>query len=281
MTCEKVQELIHAYIDGELDLVNNLEIEGHLSECEACQSEYRGHLNLVARVQDGAQYFAAPDILRKQIKKQIKLGAPERTVGAAVRGRGWFDQRIQEWTASDLANTISNHGRPRRAASKIAIAASVILALSGVLLWMIAARSQSHADNLLAQEVVSSHVRSMMLNHLVDVPSSDQHTVKPWFNGKLDFAPDVKDFADQGFPLVGGRLDYIDNRTVAALIYQRRKHAINLFIWPAPELNNQSAQQSSINGYNVIRWTKSGMRYWAVSDVNSTDLSEFATLMSR
>jgi anti-sigma factor RsiW len=120
----------------------------------------------------------------------------------------------------------------------------------------------------------------MMLNHLVDVPSSDQHTVKPWFNGKLDFAPEVKDLVDQGFPLVGGRLDYIDNRTVAALVYQRRKHSINLFIWPSTG-TDQSAQQFSNHGYNIIHWTQAGASYWAVSDVNSADLSEFAKLLSR
>src|SRR6185503_12846278 len=162
-----------------------------------------------------------------------------------------------------------------------AIAAALILALSGGLLWKIlAARSQSNTDDLLAQEVVSSHIRSMMLNHLVDVPSSDQHTVKPWFNGKLDFAPDVKDLVDQGFPLVGGRLDYVDNRAVAALVYQRRKHSINLFIWPSSDAA-KSTQQFSVNGYNIIHWTNSGSTYWAVSDVNSTDLSEFAKLLSR
>lgn len=248
MTCEQVQELIHAYIDGELDLVNNLEIEGHLGGCEACQSEYRGHLNLVALVQGGAQYFAAPDILKKRIEKQID--APVR---ASFYSRRW-----------------------------LAIAATVILALSGVLLWTIlSVRSQSHADDLLAQEVVSSHIRSMMLNHLVDVPSSDQHTVKPWFNGKLDFAPEVMDLADQGFPLAGGRLDYINNRTVVALVYQRRKHSINLFIWPSSTITDQPAKQSSINGFNLIHWTSSGTTYWAVSDVNSTDLSEFTKLLSR
>ena len=244
MTCEQVQELIHAYIDGELDLVNNLEIEGHLGACEVCQSEYRRHLNLVALVQGGAQHFAAPDILRKRIHRQART---------TPRSRRW-----------------------------LAIAAAVILALSGGLLWKIlAARSQSNTDDLVAQEVVSSHIRSMMLNHLVDVPSSDQHTVKPWFNGKLDFAPDVKDLADQGFPLIGGRLDYVDNRTVAALVYQRRKHSINLFIWPSTRAANQSTQQFSVNGYNIIRWTNSGATYWAVSDVNNADLSEFAKLVSR
>ena len=246
MTCEQLQELINAYIDGELDLVNNLAIEGHLGECEVCQAEFRGHLNLVALVQGGAQYFAAPDILKKRIEKRIDTKA----------SKPFYSRR---W---------------------LAIAAAVILALSGGLLWKIlAARSHSQTDDLVAQEVVSSHIRSMMLNHLVDVPSSDQHTVKPWFNGKLDFAPDVKDLADQGFPLVGGRLDYIDNRTVAALVYQRRKHSINLFIWPGTP--TQPAQQFSVNGYNIIHWTRSGATYWAVSDVNSADLSEFAQLLSR
>ncbi len=246
MTCEQAQELIHAYIDGELDLVNNLEIEGHLGECEACRSEHQEHLNVRALVRGGAQYNRAPDLVKKRIRKQINSAPRMRSTS-----RRW-----------------------------IAAAAAVILTLSGVL-WLIFARSQSQTDNLLAQEVVSSHIRSMMLDHLVDVPSSDQHTVKPWFNGKLDFAPDVKDLADQGFPLVGGRLDYIDNRTVAALAYQRRKHFINLFIWPAPDGNDRSAQQFSINGYNIIHWTKSGTTYWAVSDVNSADVSEFAKLVSR
>ena len=281
MTCEQVQELIHAYIDGELDLVNNLEIEGHLGECEVCQAEHQQHSKMRASVQGCMQYFSAPEILKTRIEAQT--GAAERTVGAALRGRPWFAHGIQETTVSGFPNTIQNHGRPRRAAPTVRstafyFAATVILAVSGMLLWAI--RSQSSADNLVAQEVVSSHIRSMMLNHLVDVPSSDQHTVKPWFNGKLDFAPDVKDLAAYGFPLVGGRLDYIDNRTVAALVYQRRKHSINLFIWPSTRATDQSAQQFSVNGYNIIHWTSSGSKYWAVSDVNSADLSEFAKLVS-
>jgi anti-sigma factor RsiW len=247
VTCEQAQELIHPYIDGELDLVNNLEIEGHFGECEACRSEHQAHLNVRALVQGDAPTFPAPQLLKKRIAKQIN-----RTPRLPSTSRRW-----------------------------LAAAAVVILMLSGVLLWMISARSQSHSDNLLAQEVVSSHIRSMMLSHLVDVPSSDQHTVKPWFNGKLDFAPEVKDFADQGFPLVGGRLDYVDNRTVAALVYQRRKHFINLFIWPASAARDRSAQQFSNHGYNVIHWTQSDATYWAVSDVNSADLREFATLVSR
>jgi len=246
VTCEQAQELIHAYIDGELDFLKNMEIEAHLGDCEACRSEHQGHSNVRALVQGGAQYFRAPELLKKRIERQIKP-TPR------LKSRRW-----------------------------LAAAAAVILTLSGMLSWTIfSARSQSHADNLLAQEVVSGHIRSMMLNHLVDVPSSDQHTVKPWFNGKLDFAPEVKDLADQGFPLTGGRLDYIDNRTVAALVYQRRKHSINLFIWPSSGVIDQPAQQSSVHGYNIVHWKRSGANYWAVSDVNSADLSEFAKLLSR
>ena len=242
MTCEQAQELINAYIDGELDLLRTMEIEGHLGECEVCRSEHQEHLNVRALLRGGAQYFSAPELLSKRIEKKVKP--------SARLSRRW-----------------------------LATAAAVILTAFGLLLSSFLYSPRT--DNLLAQEIVSSHIRSMMLDHLVDVPSSDQHTVKPWFNGKLDFAPEVKDFADQGFPLVGGRLDYIDNRTVAALVYQRRKHSINLFIWPSTSATNQPAQQSSANGYNLIHWTQSGATYWAVSDVNSADLNEFAKLVSR
>ena len=208
-----------------------------------CQSEYHDQLNVKNLVRAHAQYYTAPEILRKRIEKQIQPAA-RRSVSPS-------------WLAA---------------------AAAVILAVCSVLLWTIIT-ARTRPDDLLAQEIVSSHVRSMMLDHLVDVPSSDQHTVKPWFNGKLDFAPEVKDFAAQGFPLVGGRLDYIDNRTVAALIYQRRKHSINLFVWPSSSATDRPPQQLSRQGYNVVHWISSGTCYWAVSDVSSADLNEFAQLV--
>jgi anti-sigma factor RsiW len=126
----------------------------------------------------------------------------------------------------------------------------------------------------MAQQVVSSHIRSLQANHLSDIVSTDQHTVKPWFSGKLDFAPVVKDLAAQGFPLEGGRLDYLDNRPVAALVYKRRQHTINLFLWPTPG-SDSGARTFSIRGYNLAHWTRSHMAYWAVSDVNAGDLAEF------
>ena len=136
-------------------------------------------------------------------------------------------------------------------------------------------------EDTLTRELISGHVRSLMANHLADVSSSDKHTVKPWFNGKLDFSPPVENLVEQGFPLVGGRLDYLDNRPVAALVYQRKKHFINVFIWPSTQSSETGTKPVTLQGYRLFQWVRSGMTFWAVSDLEESELQEFVRLLQK
>jgi anti-sigma factor RsiW len=162
----------------------------------------------------------------------------------------------------------------------LGVAAALLIAVMTT--WsLINGLSAPSVDEPLAQAVLSSHIRSLMVNHLVDVTSTDQHTVKPWFDGKLDYSPPVVDLAQQGFPLVGGRLDYLNDRAVAALVYKRRSHFINLFIWPSTSTFAPEGKVTAVTrqGYHLITWTKSGMTYWAVSDLEESELQEFVQLV--
>ena len=250
MSCSEIQNLVHASIDGELDLVRSLEIERHLHECPECARVYQAQLALRQKFRDPFLRFKAPGGLRKNIFQALRQSAPAPLPAPTLR---W-------WSAW-------------RWAGATAVVLLAVL-LGGVLGHILREPAPS---NLLAQEVIASHVRSLMANHLADVSSTDQHTVKPWFNGKLDFSPPVKDLASAGFPLTGGRLDFLDNRPVAALVYQRAKHVINLFVWPSTE---ESAEQTlTRQGYHVIHWAGGGMAFWAVSDVNEKELGEFTALI--
>jgi anti-sigma factor RsiW len=252
VSCENTQKLIDGYLDGELDLVRNLEIDGHLKECPSCSQVYESQQALRAAIRTGAPYFKAPAELEKRIRSAVRKASKV----APVR-------RTQPWLS-----TWSWAG------------AAAALAILVLLIWRMAPIvSGPSGDNRVAQEVLSSHIRSLMASHLTDVPSSDHHTVKPWFNGKLDFSPPVPDLAGEGFDLVGGRLDYLEGRPVAALVYQRRKHFINLFVWPEADRSNVAQKAVTHQGYNLLHWTQSGMNYWAVSDLNRSELEEFARLV--
>lgn len=248
MSCQQTHELIHGYLDGEVDLVKSIEIEKHLADCYACTQTYNGLRSLQSTLNDSALRFEPPADLERRLRSAIRRDGESKMRPAMLRW-GW-----------------------------LAVAASLVATM--IVIGIVAGiSSRQPSEDVLAQEVVSSHVRSLMANHLTDVLSSDRHTVKPWFNGKLDFSPTVKDLSQQGFSLNGGRLDYIGNRPVAALVYQRRQHSINLFVWPAAEAPPTGEKASERQGYNVIRWSSAGMTYWAVSDLNLAELQQFVQLV--
>jgi anti-sigma factor RsiW len=247
MSCEEVCEFLDAYVDRELDVKSSSQFDRHLTECAACRARHDRYAQMRSSVQSHMEYFHAPEQFEQKLR--ARLFPLERDESSPTR---------QTWTP---------HWRAW------AMAASVIaVLLSTVVLFQMLRRGSR--SEMVAQQVVSSHIRSLLANHLSDVVSTDQHTVKPWFSGKLDFAPVVKDLSSKGFPLVGGRLDYLDDRAVAALVYKRRQHTINLFLWPS-QASDSGPLLSTIRGYNLVHWTHSHMTYWAVSDVNAGDLREF------
>jgi anti-sigma factor RsiW len=239
--------LIHGYLDGELDLVRNLEIEQHLLSCSLCSRAVQNQKTLRSAMAAGPLYYRSPANL------QDRLLAALRKENKSQRS-AWFKQR--NWLGAGAS-----------------LAAAALLAFILVPIF-----TQPSADDMLAQEAISAHVRSLMASHLTDVSSSDRHTVKPWFNGKLDFSPPVTDLTDHGFPLLGGRLEYLADRPVAALVYRHQQHLINLYVWPAKQ--DEAQKTKTRQGYNLIHWAKSGMTYWAVSDLNEAELQEFALLIS-
>jgi anti-sigma factor RsiW len=243
MNCQQAKPLIDPYADGELEAAAVLELEQHLQSCSACGIAWRNLQSLKKALKQDALYFTAPEELRRRIKSE--LPSPARRVSP------W-----QAWNWNWLTTIMTG------------AAACLALLLTAKL-------TRPSSEQPLAQEVVSSHVRSLMANHMLDVVSTDQHTVKPWFNGKLDFSPPVKNLVKQGFPLIGGRLDYLDGRSVAALVFQRNKHVINLFIWPEKEQNLKPASPAPMQGFNLVHWAEADMTFWAVSDLNEKELMEF------
>jgi anti-sigma factor RsiW len=245
VTCDDFRRFVDAHLDGELDLVRQAEMDEHLRSCAACSRLAAARQSLGAALRSEELYFRAPARLEQKVRAAARQGDRPRVM------------------------------TPSRIGAALAAAAVLVAAM---FLWP-PGSARSWSDRT-AQDVVSAHVRSLMPGHLTDVPSSEQHTVRPWFAGKLEFAPPVVDLAADGFALVGGRLDYVAGKRVAALVYRRGAHLVNLFAWPAPPRAGETREsESSRDGYNIVRWTRGGTEFWTISDANAGELRSFAALV--
>jgi anti-sigma factor RsiW len=242
MTCLEARPLLHAYFDDELDLSRSFEVSEHVAACAECAAELRKWERLrtaIAESQFDLGTEAALDRLRRTVRKQ-----------SGLRPSPWL------WKGVTVA---------------LAAAAAIVLAVA------LPNRLARTAD--VEREVVDSHLRSLVPGHLIDVPSSDRHTVKPWFQGRLEFAPNVPDLSAEGFILEGGRLDVIGGRKTAAIVYKRRQHVINL--WVSQGVSAPATPESSdFEGYHLVNWSRDDLTYRAVSDLDAGELRDFAGLIS-
>lgn len=248
MSCDRADTVLHGYFDNELDVLGAAEFERHLEHCSECVDALESLESLRSYMNLAQLYEKTPASLRKKVLADLRSASAVFNFPARLPWR---------W---------------------LAIAAAFLLfAYTG---WQVVSLHRGdNYETVFAAEVVDAHLRSLQPGHLTDVVSSDQHTVKPWFDGKLDFSPPVRDFADQGFPLQGGRLDVVHSRAIAALVYGRRKHLVNIFIWPTTE-KDASPRAGSRQGYQWIDWRKGGMEFWAVSDAAPSDLEQLQRLFT-
>jgi anti-sigma factor RsiW len=257
MTREEANRLLHAYIDGELDPVKSLELEAHLAENPSMRAACERLREMSAAIRDKADYHAAPAWLEARVRAAIPAGRKDASAQptrwrwlkpAGALGAGWL----------------------RPAASFAAVA---------LVTWVVALGTMRPSeDDRITQEVLASHVRATLASRFYDVASSDQHTVKPWLSARLAFSPPVADLSASGFELVGGRLDYIGAQPVAVLVYKRRAHLIDVFVWPVEA--QKSEQTLAHDGFNIERFARNGMSFWLVSDLNRDELNDFARLLA-
>ncbi len=247
MDCAETRAHIECYVDGELDAIAGASVEAHLHSCVTCRRTLDGLVSLRTLIREKAPYRTAPDRLRQEIRARLDSGAK-----ASAKGiRAWWGQWL----------------RP-----------AALVAVTAVVTWVVASQQNqpSRDERVVAREIIAGHVRSTLTGHRSDIASSERHTVKPWLSSKLDFSPPVTDLKDAGFPLAGGRLDYVDSRPVAVLVYSRRQHLIDVFIWPDPHASAVPPSLAlSERGYQVVHWAQSGMTFWAISDLNASELKSF------
>jgi mycothiol system anti-sigma-R factor len=265
VNCDEIKNLMDAYLDGELDPITSQKVEQHLRDCPKCEQAYEVETAMAHAISQGAPYYKAPPELRERIQVSLReaIGVP---TSRGATGEDLLPARRPEAVRRGVFFDMPWNW--------LALAAAIVLAAIVASSFLSRLR-QPGVDQFLATQLIASHVRSLMADHLTDVASSDQHTVKPWLDVKLDFAVPVVDLSSEGFPLIGGRLDYLDNRPVAALVYGRRKHFINLFVWPAASDEAKAPKTITHEGYQLLHWADSDFNYWAVSDVNISDLQLF------
>jgi anti-sigma factor RsiW len=260
--CAEARFLLQADFDGELDVAGTAMVAAHVADCPDCAAEQTAMATLSARLRTEIPYHAAPARLREAIEAAIVTSAaspipapaPVPRLRTAAR-RNWL-QLAESWIQRTL---------PVGGAVALAAALALVFVLPNT--------------GGLQDAVVSDHIRALQPGHLMDVVSTDQHTVKPWFDGRIDFAPPVKDLKAEGFPLAGGRLDYLAGKPVAALIYQRRQHVIDLYVWPDGSHLDHGLTAGNRSGYNFLRWSQNGMAFWAVSDLAANELADFVRLL--
>jgi len=250
MTCDEATVLLHALLDGELDAGHAREVEAHVATCPRCAADLRQFRQMRQAMSGAALGFAASPALRSRIDAAIPAPAVSTPRPAPV--------------ATAPSRRLLLKGFALGTALSAAAAAGVVVLMQ-----------RADQEQQILDDAVSAHLRSLQAGHLTDVPSSDQHTVKPWFNGRLAVAPPVVDLAAQGFTLLGGRLDYIDGKPVAAIVYRRRAHIINLFVAQTADLERGAARHATVQGFNIRRWTEQGLRFIAISDISADELQEF------
>jgi mycothiol system anti-sigma-R factor len=242
MDCTDIRNRLHAYLDQELDLPSAIEVDRHLASCEACKRAYAEETSLRSALRSHATYHDAPAGLAQRIRARVR---PKEERKPGFRWHQWFPMGA-------------------------AVAATALLSWTAAIQYVSVSEEESTGER-----VIAGHARSVVTGHLADVASSDQHSVKPWLSSRLDYSPPVTDLAGAGFPLVGGRLDYLDQRPVAVLVYRHREHMINLFVWPLEGARAQAAHSLAKRGYNVLHWNDAGMAFWAVSDLNAAEMRDF------